>query len=52
MRKDLSGWAFMMKRDLWNQIGGLDNDFDFWFADNSLIGTTKKNRFASNACTF
>ena len=40
--RNLSGWAFMMKRDLWNQIGGLDNDFDFWFADNSLIGQLKK----------
>ena len=40
--RNLSGWAFMMKRDLWNQIGGLDEDFDFWFADNSLIEQLKR----------
>jgi glycosyltransferase involved in cell wall biosynthesis len=40
--RHLSGWAFMMKRTLWNQIGGLDQDFDFWFADNSLIEQLKK----------
>lgn len=40
--KHLSGWAFMMKRELYNHIGGLDEDFDFWFADNSLIEQLKK----------
>lgn len=35
--KHLSGWAFMMTRELWSKIGGLDEDFDFWYADNSLI---------------
>jgi GT2 family glycosyltransferase len=39
--RNLSGWAFMMSRDLYNKIGGLDNDFDFWFADNSLIEQLK-----------
>jgi GT2 family glycosyltransferase len=39
--RHLSGWAFMIKRDLWNKIGMLDEDFDFWFADNSLIGQLK-----------
>jgi glycosyltransferase involved in cell wall biosynthesis len=40
--RNLSGWAFMMKRDIYNKIGGLDNDFDFWFADNSLIEQLKR----------
>lgn len=40
--RNLSGWAFMMKRDLWNEIDGLDEDFDFWFADNSLIEQLKR----------
>lgn len=40
--RHLSGWAFMMKRDLWEKIGRLDEDFDFWYADNSLIGQLKK----------
>lgn len=39
--RHLSGWAFMMKRDLWEKIGGLDEDFDFWYADNSLIEQLK-----------
>ena len=39
--RHLSGWAFMMSRDLWNRIGMLDEDFDFWYADNSLIGQLK-----------
>jgi GT2 family glycosyltransferase len=40
--RNLSGWAFMMKRSLYKEIGGLDEDFDFWFADNSLIEQLKK----------
>lgn len=44
--RHLSGWAFMMKRDLWVKIGGLDDDFDFWFADNSLIEQLKKHDIA------
>ncbi len=33
----LSGWCFMIARSLWEKIGGLDEDFRFWCADNSLI---------------
>jgi len=32
-----SGWCFMMKRDLWEKIGMLDEDFVFWCADDSVI---------------
>jgi glycosyltransferase involved in cell wall biosynthesis len=39
--RNLSGWAFMISRDLYNKIKGFDNDFDFWFADNSLIEQLK-----------
>lgn len=35
--RNLSGWAFMIKRSLWKEIQGFDEDFIFWFADNSLI---------------
>lgn len=35
--KHFSGWCFMIKRDLWDNIGGLDEDFGFWFADDSVI---------------
>ena len=33
--KHISGWCIFMKRNLWNQIGGLDEDFEFWCADDS-----------------
>lgn len=35
--RNLSGWAFIMKRSLWEEIGGLDEDFAFYCADDSLI---------------
>lgn len=38
----LSGWCFLMKRALWESIGGLDEDFIFWCADDSLIEQAKK----------
>ena len=44
--RNLSGWAFMMKRELWEKIGRLDEEFDFWFADNSLIGQLKTHDIA------
>lgn len=40
--RNLSGWSFMLTRKLWEDIGGLDEEFDFWFADNSLIEQLKK----------
>lgn len=33
----LSGWCYMLKRSVWEQIGGFDADFGFWCADDSLI---------------
>lgn len=39
--RHLSGWAFLIERNLWQKIGKLDEDFDFWFADNSLISQLK-----------
>lgn len=35
--KHLSGWCFMVKRSVWERIGGFDEDFGFWCADNSFI---------------
>lgn len=32
-----SGWCFMIRRELWNKIGGFDEDFSFWCADDSVI---------------
>lgn len=39
--RNLSGWCFMIKRELWKKIGGLDDEFDFWFADNSFVSQLK-----------
>jgi len=35
--RHLSGWCFVMKRTLWQDIDGFDEDFSFWCADNSLM---------------
>lgn len=35
--RNLSGWCFMVKRSVWDRIGGFDEDFGFWCADNSFI---------------
>ncbi len=35
--RNLSGWCFMISREHWLKIGGLDEEFPFWCADNSLI---------------
>lgn len=39
--KHFSGWCFMMARTLWEKIGGLDEDFKFWCADDSAIEQVK-----------
>ncbi|WP_193323267.1 glycosyltransferase family 2 protein [Erwinia endophytica] len=35
--KHFSGWCFMLSRQLWEKIGGLDEDFRYWCADDSVI---------------
>lgn len=35
--KNFSGWCFMVKRTVWEHIGGFDEDFGFWFADNAVL---------------
>jgi len=39
--RNLSGWCFVIERKLWEQIGGFDEDFSFWCADNSLMEQLK-----------
>ena len=39
--KHFSGWCFMIARTLWQKIGGLDEDFRFWCADDSVIEQVK-----------
>jgi hypothetical protein len=35
--RHLAGWCFMMKRTLWEQLGGLDETYPFWCADNAVM---------------
>lgn len=32
-----SGWCFAITRDLWERIGGFDEDFTFWCADDAVV---------------
>lgn len=40
--RNLCGWCFMMKREVWAQIGGLDEDFKGWFADDAVIEQVRR----------
>lgn len=40
--RHLSGWCFMIKRTLWEQIGGFDEDVEFWCSDNVVVEQVKK----------
>lgn len=35
--RHFSGWCFMMTRELWERIGGFDEDFIFWCCDDAVI---------------
>lgn len=35
--RHLSGWCFMLRRELWEKIGGLDESTPFWAADDVTI---------------
>lgn len=41
--KHFSGWCFMISRSLWEKFGGLDEDFIFWCADDSVIEQAKQH---------
>lgn len=36
-----SGWCFMIRRDLWERIGGFDECVDFWCSDDVVIEQVK-----------
>lgn len=46
-----SGWCFVLKRNIWEAIGGLDEDFKFWYADNATIEQLKKINVVPNLIT-
>jgi GT2 family glycosyltransferase len=35
--RHLSGWCFMMRRELWQEIGGFDECCTFWYSDNVVV---------------
>ena len=35
--RHLSGWCFMISRDLWEKIGGFDESVSFWCSDDVVI---------------
>jgi GT2 family glycosyltransferase len=39
--KHLSGWCFMISRDLWERIGGFDQCVSFWCSDDVVIEQAK-----------
>jgi len=39
--RNLSGWCFVLERKIWEKIGGFDEDFSFWCADNSFVEQLK-----------
>lgn len=46
-----SGWCFVLKRPIWEQIDGLDEDFKFWYADNATVEQLKKINVTPNLIT-
>lgn len=39
--KHFSGWCFMIKRKLWEDIGEFDTDVSFWFSDDAVVEQVK-----------
>lgn len=40
--RHFTGWCFMIHRDAWRAIGGFDEEFPFWFADNATVEQLKR----------
>jgi hypothetical protein len=41
IRQYFAGWCFVLTRELWNRIGGLDERLTFWCCDNSTAEQIK-----------
>jgi hypothetical protein len=35
--RHLAGWCYMLTRELWSELGGLDDTYPFWCADNAVM---------------
>jgi len=51
VRLEFAGWCFVMKRDAYKAMGGLDEDFGFWCADNSVVEQLKANGYTHGLVT-
>ena len=43
IRKELAGWCIFQKRIIYEKIGKLDEQFEFWYCDNDYGMTLEKN---------
>jgi len=41
--KEISGWCFMVRRDIFDIIGKLDPNFKFWYSDNDYANLLTKH---------
>ncbi len=39
--KHLSGWCFLIRRSVWEHIGGFNEEFPFWYCDDMIIEQLK-----------
>ena len=47
---DFSGWCFMLSRKAYDAIGGFDEDFKFWCADDATIEQLKRVNIVPMVC--
>jgi hypothetical protein len=40
--RHLAGWCYMMTRALWQRLGGLDETYPFWCADNAVVDQLRR----------
>lgn len=40
--RHISGWCFMIKRSLWEKMGGFDDEVEFWCSDDVVIEQAKQ----------
>lgn len=41
--RHFSGWCFLIQRTAYEQIGGFDEDFSFWYADDAVVEQLKQH---------
>lgn len=44
--KHFTGWCFLIQRKAYERIGGFDEDFSFWYADNAVVEQLKQQHFS------